>query len=74
MRKLILAVTILVMGSFLLEARPYCKNMKSCKEACSYLQKGYTNLDRDHDGIPCENVCSKPCKAQKSKKSGKKKR
>ena len=74
MKKLILAVAILTIGSLSLEAkRPYCKNMKSCAEACMYLKKGYKSLDRDRDGIPCENVCSKPCKVEKSKKSGKKK-
>ncbi len=50
-----------------LQARVSCKSMSSCKEACEYLESGYTSLDRDHDGIPCEKLCHKPCKAQKPK-------
>ena len=38
----------------------YCKNMRSCAEAKYYLnQCGLDRLDRDNDGIPCENVCRK---------------
>ena len=41
----------------------YCKQMRSCREACYYFLKcGLSKLDRDKDGIPCENVCSRPCK------------
>ncbi len=40
----------------------YCKNISSCAEACYYLKQcGHGQLDRDKDGIPCENVCSSPC-------------
>lgn len=43
--------------------RKYCKQMSSCAEACYYLtQCGYSGLDRDKDGIPCENVCRRRCK------------
>lgn len=73
MKKIIL-LTSIFFGSFTtLNAAPYCKNMTSCEEACKYLQQGYTRLDRDRDGIPCENVCDKPCK-KKVKKSSKKKK
>ncbi|SMB82371.1 Excalibur calcium-binding domain-containing protein [Pasteurella testudinis DSM 23072] len=38
----------------------YCKHMSSCAEAKYYLNKcGIGRLDRDNDGIPCENVCRK---------------
>lgn len=38
----------------------YCKNMRSCAEAKFYLnQCGIGRLDRDNDGVPCENVCRK---------------
>lgn len=37
---------------------PYCKNVKSCSDAMFYLEVcGAGRLDRDRDGIPCENVC-----------------
>ncbi|WP_033915804.1 excalibur calcium-binding domain-containing protein [Campylobacter sputorum] len=46
--------------------KKYCKQMKSCTEAKEYLQKcGFSNLDRDGDGIPCENVCGKSKKSRK---------
>lgn len=36
----------------------YCKQMKSCSEAKFHLnQCGLRKLDRDGDGVPCENVC-----------------
>ncbi len=38
--------------------KKYCKEIASCKEAKFYLEVcGHSNLDRDKDGIPCENVC-----------------
>ena len=44
-------------------AKKYCKYMDSCDEACYKLMVcDHTRLDRDKDGIPCENVCSTPCK------------
>lgn len=37
---------------------PYCKDMSSCEEAQFYFKEcGYDELDRDHDGIPCESLC-----------------
>ena len=36
----------------------YCKSMRSCAEAKFYLEQcGAKKLDRDGDGIPCENIC-----------------
>lgn len=36
----------------------YCKEMTSCDEAKFHLNEcGESRLDRDHDGVPCENVC-----------------
>lgn len=41
---------------------PYCKEIGSCERACFLLQEcGFGRLDRDHDGIPCENVCRRRC-------------
>jgi len=35
-----------------------CKNMSSCEEAYYQLKTcGYGRLDRDKDGVPCENIC-----------------
>lgn len=52
---------------------PYCKNMQSCEQAQFYLKQcGATRLDRDNDGIPCENVCGKKGKSKSKKKDGKK--
>ncbi|MDO4698167.1 MAG: excalibur calcium-binding domain-containing protein [Pasteurellaceae bacterium] len=49
--------------------RKYCKAMGSCDEAYYQLQIcGFTGLDRDGDGVPCENICGKGGKKQ-SKKS-----
>lgn len=51
----------------------YCKEMNSCEEAKFYLnQCGADKLDRDGDGIPCENVCGKggsKAKGGKAKKA-----
>lgn len=39
-------------------ARKYCKNMESCEEAKYKLKQcGHKSLDRDKDGVPCENIC-----------------
>lgn len=38
----------------------YCKEMSSCAEAKFHLNEcGESRLDRDGDGVPCENVCRK---------------
>jgi len=38
--------------------KKYCKNMSSCEEAYYKLNTcGHGRLDRDNDGVPCENVC-----------------
>lgn len=40
------------------DGKKYCKEMSSCAEARFYLEQcGISRLDRDKDGIPCENVC-----------------
>ena len=39
--------------------RKYCKYMVNCKEAYYKLNTcGHSSLDRDRDGVPCENICS----------------
>ncbi|KRI45886.1 excalibur calcium-binding domain-containing protein [Acinetobacter baumannii] len=35
----------------------YCKEMVNCAQAKAALKCGNSRLDRDGDGIPCENVC-----------------
>ncbi|MGL5225410.1 MAG: excalibur calcium-binding domain-containing protein [Aeromonas sp.] len=46
-------------GAFSCSGLPrYCKGMSSCAQAKFALNKcGRKKLDRDNDGIPCENVC-----------------
>ena len=45
-------------STFSCGAKRFCKQMQSCAEACFYLtQCGYTRLDSDKDGIPCETFC-----------------
>ncbi len=43
---------------YLTPARLTCKAASSCEEAVILWCDGYYGADRDHDGIPCENVCS----------------
>jgi len=39
--------------------REYCKYMSSCAEAIyKWRTCGHASLDRDRDGVPCENICS----------------
>ncbi|MGL5225949.1 MAG: excalibur calcium-binding domain-containing protein [Aeromonas sp.] len=46
-------------GAFSCSELPrHCKGMSSCEQATFALKKcGRKKLDRDNDGIPCENVC-----------------
>lgn len=38
--------------------KKYCYQMRSCREAMYYYKVcGLDNLDRDHDGVPCEKLC-----------------
>lgn len=40
--------------------RKYCKKMSSCSEAYFKFEEcRQGHLDRDHDSVPCENVCGK---------------
>lgn len=72
MRKLLLILTALCLISdptlakskkanaeqFGCEDTKYCKEMRSCTEAKFHLNEcGESRLDRDGDGVPCENVC-----------------
>lgn len=44
-------------------AEESCKALGSCEEACyKLIVCGQTKRDADHDGIPCENLCSAPCR------------
>ncbi|MBO0661603.1 excalibur calcium-binding domain-containing protein [Jiella sp. MQZ9-1] len=42
----------------LFAARRTCRSVSSCEEAVRLWCSGYRRADGDHDGIPCENVCS----------------
>lgn len=42
----------------LTEVRLTCKQVSSCEDAVILWCGGYRRADADHDGIPCENVCS----------------
>lgn len=72
MKKLLLILTALCLISslalakskkanaeqFSCEDTKYCKEMRSCAEAKYHLNEcGESRLDRDGDGVPCENVC-----------------
>lgn len=71
MRRMIL---LLICNLFLFNAvnaaeydceRKYCKAMDSCDEAYYKLRVcDHSQLDRDNDGVPCENVCGKGGKKQ----------
>jgi uncharacterized protein YraI len=37
--------------------RPVCTQL-TCAQAYACLEIGYTRLDRDRDGIPCESICT----------------
>ncbi len=34
-----------------------CSQMTSCEQAKACLAAGRDSLDRDNDGVPCENIC-----------------
>jgi endonuclease YncB( thermonuclease family) len=39
----------------------YCSQMVSCEEATFYLKQcGNKKLDKNGDGVPCENLCKSP--------------
>lgn len=72
-------VSLVTLGLFSINANAqydcnsgkYCKEMASCDEAYYKLKVcGIDRLDRDGDGVPCENVCGKGGKKQ-SKQSKK---
>ena len=63
MKKLLGVIFLLLGFSSSSNAGVYCKYLSSCSEACYYYNQGYYRLDRDRDGIPCENLCSSPCNA-----------
>ena len=45
-------------GTFTCGTKATCSQMASCAEARFYLTKcGFSKLDRDSDGIPCEKLC-----------------
>ena len=42
------------------DKKPYCKDVRSCKEALFLLDIcGFSKLDRDRDGVPCEKTCGR---------------
>lgn len=47
-------------GQYRCGDKKYCKDMTSCAEARFHMTEcKQTNLDRDGDGVPCENVCKR---------------
>ncbi len=41
-------------------SKHYCSEMSSCREAMRYLTEcGLSQLDRNHNGIPCESLCGR---------------
>jgi Excalibur calcium-binding domain len=47
----------------------YCKAMSSCEEAVyKDFVCGMSKLDRDSDGLPCENVCKSDAQVAAAKK------
>lgn len=46
-------------GSFVCGSKKYCREMASCDEAKFYLtQCGLRTIDGNHDGVPCEKLCT----------------
>jgi hypothetical protein len=50
-------IVLLAASNFSIAQFPTCSDMSSCEEAYEYLQRGYSKLDRDRDGVPCESIC-----------------
>lgn len=48
--------------------KSYCKDMRTCAEAYHHFSAcGMANLDRDNDGIPCEDACGKTIGAMQAR-------
>lgn len=59
-----LLVLALLTSPALAETKPFCEEKRECREMrdCAearfhFEQCGQTQLDRDGDGIPCEELC-----------------
>lgn len=81
MNKAILIFLSTLLVSFSISAKTYdcnkkyCNKMSSCAEANYQLNVcAFQNLDRDRDGIPCENVCGKGGKKENKKAKSKSKK
>lgn len=35
-----------------------CARYRTCAQAQACLRRGHTRLDRDRDGVPCEQICT----------------
>ncbi|MCI5134535.1 MAG: cold-shock protein [Candidatus Electrothrix sp. AW2] len=61
MKRLVIALTVSILlsitPSVIFGKGKTCKEIKSCEEAKKELAAGNKRLDRDNDGIPCENLC-----------------
>lgn len=45
--------------SYSCKIKKTCKQMGSCREAKYYfIECGFTRLDGDKDGVPCEDICN----------------
>jgi len=67
MKKMIILILSLLFINSNANARITCSEISSFKEACFYLNNGIYYLDRDNDGIPCEQYFHKPCTTIHSK-------
>jgi hypothetical protein len=46
--------------TFSCDGRHVCRQMRSCAEARYFLEVcGVRSLDRDNDGVPCEDICGR---------------
>jgi hypothetical protein len=65
-RRLALALIVAasIMATPTAAQRASCKAVTSCAEAVRMWCDGYAGADRDHDGIPCENVCKSRAQVQ----------
>jgi hypothetical protein len=67
MRFLPLLVLLLLHGQPSAAAKTGCKAFRSCDGAQRAFKAGDQSLDRDDDGIPCENLCKDPTSKEKAK-------
>jgi hypothetical protein len=66
----ILASSAIADGARVCGTKSVCGDMTSCAEAVYFNQQcGLSDLDRDHDGIPCEKICGSDAGTMKQRLS-----